>query len=96
MRHKYFWTHGQDTQIRRRCTEGATWKTIARELALPIALVVARAHRIDAPLPPPDFVPPPDDPDREPLPAGHPATWDAITAGTVLEGEVYPLPYFPR
>lgn len=27
--------------------------------------------------------------DREPLPAGHPASWGAITAGTTLEGSAY-------
>jgi hypothetical protein len=30
------------------------------------------------------------------LPAGHPASWDAINAGTVLEGTPYPLQFFRR
>lgn len=29
---------------------------------------------------------------REPLPAGHPVTWGAITVGTELAGSDYPLP----
>lgn len=30
-----------------------------------------------------------DDPKRNPLPAGHPATWGLLTAGTVLDGAQY-------
>ena len=34
---------------------------------------------------------------RDPLPAGHPATWGAITRGTVLEGmPCRRPPYFRR
>lgn len=29
------------------------------------------------------------DPERPPLPAGHPTSWGAINAGTVLEGSRY-------
>jgi hypothetical protein len=29
---------------------------------------------------------------REPLPPGHPVTWNLINAGTCLEGSPYPLP----
>ena len=32
--------------------------------------------------------------DRAPLPAGHPASWDLLTAGTVLQGSPYPHPVF--
>jgi hypothetical protein len=38
-----------------------------------------------------------DDPHRAPLRAGHPVTWDAITAGTTLDGAAFvwrdPLAY---
>lgn len=34
--------------------------------------------------------------EREPLPAGHPDSWGAITAGTLLDGTPYPLPFFTR
>jgi hypothetical protein len=33
-------------------------------------------------------------PERPPLPAGHPASWGAITQGTLLEGAPYPFPVF--
>jgi len=32
--------------------------------------------------------------DRPALPPGHPITWGAITAGTVLERAEYPFPVF--
>ena len=32
----------------------------------------------------------------EPLPAGHPRSWGAINAGTLLEGTPYPLPCFSK
>ena len=95
MQRKLFWSHGQDTQIRRRRVEGASWETIAAELSLPLRAVTARAHRLGlarAPLP----GRPPQDPLREALPAGHPESWGAITSGTVLEGQLYPLRYFRR
>jgi hypothetical protein len=31
---------------------------------------------------------------RPPLPAGHPASWGAACAGTVLAGTPYPMPVF--
>jgi hypothetical protein len=35
-----------------------------------------------------------DDPDRLPLPPGHPRSWDLLTAGTLLAGAPYPYPVF--
>jgi hypothetical protein len=90
------WTDGQDTQIRRRRREGANWETIAMELSVAMRAVVQRGRRIGAAPPPPGSTPPIDDPEREPLPAGHPTSWNAINAGTVLQGQPYPLPCFRR
>jgi hypothetical protein len=92
---KQAWTNAQDTQIRRLRAEGATWDAIAAVLGMTRWATIDRGRRIGARLPPPDFVPPPDDPCREPLAAGHPRSWNAINAGTVLEGTPYPLPVFP-
>ena len=89
------WTDGQDMQIRRRRIEGASWETIAAELSLAMMAVTERgcrsasAGRRPSGAPSADLL-------REPLPSGHPASWDAITSGTVLEGRPYPLPYFRR
>lgn len=90
------WTNAQDTQLRRLRAEGATWDSIAAILGMTRWATIDRGRRIGARRPPPDFVPPPDDPAREPLPAGHPRSWNAINAGTVLAGTPYPLPFFPR
>ncbi len=37
---------------------------------------------------------PPPAPDRRALPAGHPLTWNLLTAGTCLDGAAYPYPVF--
>lgn len=93
---KIVWTDARDTQIRRRRAEGASWETIAAELSLTLTDVTERGRRIGAHRAQTDIEPAPQDPLREPLPAGHPASWDAINLGTVLEGEPYPLPFFRR
>lgn len=88
------WTDAQDVQLRRLRAEGATWDAIADLLGMTRWAVIERGRRIGARLPPADFVLPPDDLERAPLPAGHPRAWGAITHGTVLEGMPYPLPVF--
>ncbi len=96
MSQHFVWTEAQDSQIKRLRAEGATWDRIAEVIGRPAAAVRERGRRIHANRPPPDFTPPPDDPGREPLPAGHERSWGAITRGTVLEGVPYPLPVFRR
>jgi hypothetical protein len=93
---KLTWTNAQDAQIRRLRTEGASWDTIAAILGLARWTVIERGRRIKALRPPLGFVPPPEDLARDPLPAGHPRSWGAINAGTVLNDAPYPLPIFPR
>jgi hypothetical protein len=93
---KLVWTDAQDTLIRRLRAEGATWDTIAATLGISRWTVIERGRRIGARPPPHEFVPPPEDPARDPLPAGHPRSWGVITAGTVLEDTPYPLPVFIR
>ncbi len=91
---KHPWTQAEDNQIRRMRLEGATWDAIAAALHVTRWTAIERGRRIGTRRPPPDFRPPPDDLTRDPLPAGHPRSWGAITAGTVLDGEPYPLPVF--
>lgn len=88
------WTPAQDGQIRRLRAEGATWHRIAATIGCSPVIVRERGRRIGATRPPADFQPPPEDPERDALPAGHPTSWGAITQGTVLEGLPYPLPVF--
>jgi len=96
MPQKLIWTPAQDATIKRLRAEGATWDTVAAALSVSRFTIIERGRRIGARRPPPEFKPPPDDPARPPLPAGHPQTWHALTHGTVLEGSTYPLPVFPR
>ena len=96
MPRKFSWTEAQDAQIRRLRIEGATWDTIAAMLGLARWTVIERGRRIGARRPPHEFVAPPEDLARDPLPAGHPRSWGVLTAGTVLQDVPYPLPIFPR
>ncbi len=91
---KFIWSAAQDAQIRRLRAEGASWDMIAAILGLSRWAIIDRGRRIGARPPPREFIPPPEDPARDPLPAGHPRSWNALTAGTVLEGTAYPLPVF--
>lgn len=93
---KLIWTDAQDTQIRRLRAEGASWDTIAAVLGVTRWTAIERGRSIGARHPPREFVPRPEDPARDPLPAGHPRTWGAMNIGTVLEGAPYPLPFFRR
>jgi len=94
--HQFIWTEAQDGQIKRLRAEGVTWDGIAEHLGRSAAAVRERGRRIGAVRPPPDFTPQPEDPEREPLPAGHERSWGAMTQNTVLEGMPYPLPVFRR
>lgn len=93
---KLIWTDAQDSQIKRLRGEGEAWDAIAAALGLSRWTVIERGRRLGAHRPPKEFVPPPEDPGRDPLPAGHPRSWNVITEGTVLEGTPYPLPVFSR
>lgn len=93
---RFHWTEAQDTQIKRLRTEGATWESIAAMLGLTRWAVIERGRRIGARRPPHELANAREDAARDPLPAGHPRSWDVLTAGTVLENTPYPLPVFPR
>jgi len=86
MPRKTVWTDGQDTQIRRLRTEGATWGGIAQILCLTRSLVVARARALGVENPPAHALAVPDEADRASLPSGHRETWNPIVRGTSLEG----------
>jgi hypothetical protein len=85
MPRKTVWTDGQDTQIRRLRTEGASWDVIALALGLARWTVIERARAIGAERRPAHGAAILDDSDRAPLPAGHAESWGAINRGTGLE-----------
>jgi hypothetical protein len=93
MRAGIMWTETQDATLRRMRLDGISYDIIGTHLGLHRETVRARAKEIGAVRPPP----PPSqkiDPDRPPLRPGDPISWGAITKGTVLEGEPYPMPLF--
>ncbi|MGC8474968.1 MAG: AsnC family protein [Acetobacteraceae bacterium] len=92
---KLTWTAEQDAQILRLRTEGVSWDGIAASLARNRWAVLERGRRINAPRPQRGTPARLETTDREPLPAGHPISWNALIAGSVLDGTPYPLPCFP-
>jgi hypothetical protein len=85
MPRKSVWTEGQDSQIRRFRTEGASWDLIALALGRTRWAVVERARAIGAERPPANAATVLDESDRQPLQAGHAKSWGAINRGTSLE-----------
>ena len=92
MPRKLVWTEGQDTQIRRLRTEGASWDIIALALGLARWTVIDRARSIGAERPPANAVTVVDQSAREPLAAGHADSWGAINRGTSLADVPFQTP----
>ena len=92
MPRKTVWTEGQDSQIRRLRTEGASWDVIALALGLTRWTVIERARVIGAERLPANAVAVPDESEREPLAAGHPDSWGAMNRGTALEDVPFQTP----
>ena len=82
----------QDMKIKRMRAESASWDSIAVAVGVTRWTVIERGRRLGARLPPPDFQPSPEDPERPALPPGHPDTWGIIINGTSLDGMPYPIP----
>lgn len=94
---KMEWSAAQDAELRRLRAACVTWDEVAVRMGIGRNTGIERARRIGiqkrgAVQPPPPVVV--EAIDRRPRPAGHPDSWDAITRGTVLEGEAYPYPVF--
>ena len=92
MPRKTVWTEGQDTQIRRLRTEGASWDVVALVLGLARWTIIERARAIGAERLPPNAITCLDESDREPLPAGHAESWGAINRGTRLQEVPFQTP----
>ncbi len=95
MPQKLIWSPPRDAELKRLRAEGETWDEIARLFGISRNAAIERGRRIGARLPVRPAPPPAArDPERPPLPAGHPITWGAITAATLLAETPYPLPVF--
>jgi len=84
MPHARIWTEEADSLIRAMRLERRTWADIGRSLGLSRNTVIERGRRILAVAPPLPCKPVQekivsDDPNRLPLPAGHPLTWTLLT-----------------
>jgi hypothetical protein len=92
MPRKTVWTEGQDSQIRRLRTEGASWDVIALALGLTRWTIIERSRVLGVLCPPANAVAVMDESDRQPLPAGHAESWGAINRGTSLEHVLFRTP----
>lgn len=92
MPRKIVWTDGQDTQIRRLRTEGASWDVIALALGLARWTVIERGRVIGVEKLPANAVAAPDESGRMPLPAGHADSWGVINRDTILNGVPFQTP----
>jgi hypothetical protein len=78
------WSKAADVTICTMRGSGATWAQIGNTLGLSRNTVIERGRRLRALAPvkvaaPPVEKPVSDDPNRGPLPAGHPLTWRLLT-----------------
>ncbi len=96
MPQKLSWTAPADAQLRDLRAQGACWADIAAVLGLSRNAALERGRRIGARLPPRPTVLADEDAERPCLPPGHPVTWGALTAGTLLEATPYPWPSCQR
>lgn len=92
MPRKTVWTDGQDAQIRRLRTEGAPWDVIALALGLSRWTIIERGRALGVERPPAHAAARMDEFDREPLPAGHAQSWNAINRGTALQDVPFRTP----
>lgn len=95
MPEKIHWTEAADTLlVGLRHHKGASWTRVAQALGVSRNAALERGRRLrvllpERPAPPPAEA---EAQERLPLPPGHPASWGALIAGTVLEGTAYPWP----
>ncbi|MGR3717161.1 MAG: hypothetical protein ACU0B1_10480 [Thermohalobaculum sp.] len=93
MRRGTIWTPALDARLLALRWDGQTWDAIAAEMGIGRYTVVERGRRLGARRAP-RMIAAAEDPGRPARPAGHPACWDLLIAGTVLEGAAYPYPVF--
>jgi len=96
---KHYWAPADDEALRTRCANRQSWDEIAAVLGVSRSTARERGRAIGARRPAP-ATPLPDavtlgDPNRDPLPAGHPIAWAVLTEDTALAGAASPWPPLP-
>ena len=88
------WTELADETLHSLRAQSRSWDAIAAVLGISRWAAIERGRKIGAqkPTAPPAATAEAAFGPREPLPAGHPVSWGAIIAGTVLDGDAYPFP----
>ena len=86
------WTEAADDTIRAMRGGGFSWAEIGRVLSLSRNTVIERGRRLHAEAPPrvkmeAREIQALDDPNRPPLPAGHPLTWSLLTDADYPEAD---------
>ncbi len=80
------WTPLEDRRIAASRILRRSWDRIATDLSVSRSALIDRARLLGIPRLepiPPETI---EDPNREPLPTGHPTAWAVLTAGTLLDG----------
>lgn len=92
---KRHWTHEQDEYIRQSRAARRSWDLIALDLASSRSSVIDRGRRLGVPRAERPAPAEREEPMlRDALAAGHPITWETLTAGTSLAATPYPFPPF--
>ena len=78
------WTPTQDRRIAASRLLRRPWERIAADLGASRSAVIDRARLLGIPPLPPLPPAPVEDPNRDPMPTGHPVAWAVLTAGTAL------------
>jgi hypothetical protein len=94
MRRLFDWTPEDDAKLCALRREGLSWDAIAARIGATRWSTIERGRKLGAKRPVPVYEPPEDARMRGPLPAGHPASWEALTRDTLLDGAPYPYPVF--
>lgn len=93
MPQKLQWTPRNDARLLRLRHQGHGWDALSAQFGVTRNAVMERARRIGARMAcRPRVWVVIEDPDRPPLPPGHPVCWAILTEGTVLADLPYPRP----
>ena len=95
MRASVVWTMELDERLKALRDGGMTWDAVAEAMDLGRNTVLERGRKMGVRVRRPSLAMVPEEArDRPARQAGHPLTWGLLTAGTVLDGERYPMPVF--